>query len=132
MSGVNKVILVCRLGKDPEVRHTNSGVVVANLNVATSEVYYNKNTGEKTEQTEWHNVVLWGKIGEVAEKYLSKGDRVYIEGKLRTRSWEKDGVTKYTTEIIANTLTMLGSKKQSAETVTAEIVEHGEDDLPFL
>jgi len=108
MSGVNKVILVGRLGKDPEVRHLESGTAVANFPVATSETYKDRNTGERREQTEWHNVVLWRGLAEIAEKYLNKGDMVYIEGKLRTRSWEKEGITRYTTEVVADNMTMLG------------------------
>ncbi|WP_255702577.1 single-stranded DNA-binding protein [Fulvivirga ulvae] len=113
MSGVNKVIIVGRLGKDPEVRHLESGASVANFPVATSEVYKDRNTGERREQTEWHNVVLWRGLAEIAEKYLNKGDMVYIEGKLRTRSWEKDGVTRYTTEIVGDNMTMLTPKGMS-------------------
>jgi len=110
MSGVNKVILVGRLGKDPEVRHLESGASVANFPIATSEVYKDRNTGERKEQTEWHNIVLWRGLAEVAEKYLNKGDMVYIEGKLRTRSWEKDGITRYTTEVVGDNMTMLSPK----------------------
>lgn len=108
MSGVNKVILVGRLGKDPEVRHLENGATVANFSMATSEVYRDRQTGEKREQTEWHNVVLWRGLAEVAEKYVKKGDMIYVEGKLRTRSWEKDGVTRYTTEVVGDNMTMLG------------------------
>ncbi len=109
MSGVNKVIIVGRLGKEPEVRHLENGASVANFPVATSEVYKDRNTGERKEQTEWHNVVLWRGLADVAEKYLKKGDMVYVEGKLRTRSWEKDGITRYTTEIVGDNMTMLGN-----------------------
>jgi single-strand DNA-binding protein len=114
MSGVNKVILLGRLGKDPEVRTLENGAVVANFTMATSEVYRDKNTGERKENTEWHNIVLWRNPAEVAAKYLKKGDQCYIEGKLRTRSWQKEGVTRYTTEIVGDTLTLLGSRKDSA------------------
>jgi single-strand DNA-binding protein len=110
MSGVNKVILVGRLGKDPEVRNLENGATVANFTMATSEVYKDKITGERKEITEWHNVVLWRGLAETASKYLHKGDQVYIEGKLRTRSWEKDNVTRYTTEIVGDNMTLLGSK----------------------
>lgn len=110
MSGVNKVILVGRLGKDPEVRHLENGAAVANFSIATSEVYKDRNTGERREQTEWHNIVLWRGLAEVAEKYLKKGDMAYIEGKLRTRSWEKDGITRYTTEVVGDNMTMLSPK----------------------
>lgn len=110
MSGVNKVILVGRLGKDPEVRHLENGATVANFSIATSEVYKDKTTGERKEITEWHNIVLWRGLAEIAAKYLHKGEMVYIEGKLRTRSWEKDGVTRYTTEVVGDNMTMLSPK----------------------
>ncbi len=110
MAGVNKVILVGNLGRDPEVRHLENGAVVSNFPIATSETYKDRNTGERREQTEWHNIVLWRGLAEVAEKYLKKGDQVYIEGKLRTRSWEKDGITRYTTEVVGDNMTMLGSR----------------------
>jgi len=113
MAGVNKVILVGNLGKDPEVRHLESGVPVASFSVATSESYNDKNTGERKTITEWHNVVLWRGLAEVAEKYVHKGDQIYIEGKLRTRQWEKDGVTRYTTEIVGENMTMLGSRPRT-------------------
>ncbi|MCX8490936.1 MAG: single-stranded DNA-binding protein [Cyclobacteriaceae bacterium] len=110
MSGVNKVILVGRLGKDPELRNLESGVTVANFSMVTSEVYIDKTTGERKEITEWHNVVLWRRLADIAAKYLHKGNQVYIEGKLRTRSWEKDNVTRYITEIVGDNLTLLGNK----------------------
>ncbi|WP_436514422.1 single-stranded DNA-binding protein [Ekhidna sp. To15] len=113
MSGVNKVILVGRLGKDPEVRHLENGATVANFSLATSETYKDRQTGERREQTEWHNVVLWRGLAEVAEKYVKKGDMIYVEGKLRTRSWEKDGVTRYTTEVVGDNMTMLGGGSSS-------------------
>lgn len=113
MSGVNKVILIGRLGKDPEVRNLDNGVSVANFTMATSESYKDRTTGEKKEVTEWHNIVLWRALAEISQKYLHKGDLVYIEGKLRTRSWEKDGVTRYTTEVVADNMTMLGSRGSS-------------------
>lgn len=98
-ASVNKVILVGRLGKDPEVRFTQGGKAVANFSLATDESYKN-NDGEKVKKTEWHNIVVWGNSVEAfVQKYLHKGDMIYVEGKLQTRSWEKDGVTKYTTEI---------------------------------
>ncbi len=112
MAGVNKVILVGRLGKDPEVRHLENGTPVASFSIATSESYKDKSSGERVEKTEWHNIVLWRGLAEVAEKYLHKGDQVYVEGKLQTRSWEKDGVTRYSTEIVGREMTMLGSKGQ--------------------
>ncbi|MFN0291406.1 single-stranded DNA-binding protein [Pedobacter helvus] len=109
MSGINKVILVGHLGKDPEVRHLEGGVTVASFPLATSETF-NKD-GKRVEQTEWHNIVLWRGLAEVASKYLQKGKLVYIEGKLRTRSFEdKEKVKKYVTEIVAENFTMLGRK----------------------
>jgi single-strand DNA-binding protein len=145
MSGVNKVILVGRLGKDPEVRNLENGATVANFTVATSESYKDKTTGEKKEVTEWHNVVLWRGLAEIAQKYLHKGDMIYIEGKLRTRSWEKEGVTRYTTEVIADNMTMLSTKGSSSSSnasyspveSTADSyrahapVDNSTDDLPF-
>ena len=127
MSGVNKVILIGNLGKDPEVRYLDNGVAVANLSLATSENYKNKD-GEKVTQTEWHDIVLWRGLAEVAEKYLKKGSSVYIEGKLRTNKWvDKDENTRYKTEVLADKLTMLGrpqNQEQSSESSS-------EDDLPF-
>ena len=109
MSGINKVILVGHLGKDPEVRYLEGGVSVASFPLATTETF-NKD-GRKVEQTEWHNIVLWRSLADVAAKYLQKGKLVYIEGKLRTRSFEdKEGIKKYTTEIVAENFTMLGRK----------------------
>ncbi len=109
--GINKVILVGRLGNDPEVRYILNGGAVANLQVATSESWRDKQTGEMREQTEWHRVVLFGKLAEVAGEYLRKGAQVYIEGQLRTRSWEDNGITRYVTEILVKTtgtMQMLG------------------------
>ncbi|MXC97221.1 single-stranded DNA-binding protein [Escherichia coli] len=109
--GINKVILVGRLGKDPEVRYITNGGAVANLRVATSESWRDKQAGEIREQTEWHRVVLFGKLAEVAGEYLRKGAQVYIEGQLRTRSWEDNGITRYVTEILVKTtgtMQMLG------------------------
>jgi len=109
--GVNKVILVGNLGRDPEVRYLEGGVAVAKFPLATSESYRDRTTGERKTQTEWHNVVLWRGLAEVAEKYLKKGNQVYIEGKLRTRSWEdQDKNMRYTTEIVADNMTMLGGR----------------------
>jgi len=109
MSGINKVILVGHLGKDPEVRHLDGNVTVTSFPLATSESY-NKD-GKRIEQTEWHNIVMWRGLADVAAKYLQKGKLVYIEGKLRTRSFEdKEGHKKYTTEIVAENFTMLGRK----------------------
>ena len=140
MAGVNKVILIGNLGKDPEVRYLDSGVAVANFSLATTESYKNKE-GERVSQTEWHNVVLWRGLAEVAEKWLKKGSSVYIEGKIRNRKWEdKEGNTRYTTEILADNMTMLGKKEsgssqtsESTTTTTEESIPQEEkgDDLPF-
>lgn len=127
MSGVNKVILVGRLGKDPEVRNLDNGAAVANFTIATSESYKDKTTGEKKEITEWHNIVLWRGLAEISQKYLHKGDMVYIEGKLRTRSWEKDGVTRYTTEIVADNMTMLNTGRGGASSGSSEYASRGND-----
>ena len=134
MAGVNKVILVGNLGKDPEVKYLDNGVAVANFSLATTESYKNKE-GEKVSQTEWHNIVLWRGLAEVAEKYLKKGASVYIEGKIKTRKWEdKDGNTRYNTEILADNMTMLGGKKDSQENPInppQETASDKADDLPF-
>ncbi len=108
MAGVNKVILVGNLGRDPEVRYTKSGQAVASFSLATSERWTGKD-GNKEEKTEWHRIVAWGKLGEICGEYLSKGKLVYIEGRLQTREWDdKDGNKKQTTEIVASNMTMLG------------------------
>ena len=114
MSGINKVILIGRLGSDPEVRYTPSGVAVANFSVATSEEWKDKDSGEKKERTEWHRIVAWRRLGEICGEYLSKGKQVYVEGRIQTRSWDdRDGNKKYTTEIIANDIQFLGSRDVS-------------------
>ncbi len=113
MAGVNKVILVGHLGKDPEVRALDNGAKVARFSVATTESYKDRNTGERVDNTEWHNVTLWRGLAEVAENYLKKGSLVYIEGKLQTRSYEQDGITKYSTEVVGRDLTMLGRKSDN-------------------
>ena len=108
--GLNKVMLIGRLGKDPEVKYAQSGLAVVNFTIATNEDWSDKSTGEKKERTEWHNIVVFGKLGEICGKYLSKGKQVYIEGRLQTRSWDQDGVTRYKTEIVANDMRMLDSR----------------------
>ncbi|MEJ2283120.1 MAG: single-stranded DNA-binding protein [Desulfobacterales bacterium] len=114
MSGVNKVILIGRLGSDPEVRYTPSGVAVANFSVATSEEWKDKDSGEKKERTEWHRIVAWRRLGEICGEYLSKGRQVYVEGRLQTRSWDdRDGNKKYMTEIVASDIQFLGSRDMS-------------------
>lgn len=112
MAGVNKVILLGHLGKDPEVRHLENGRAVANFSIATSETYKNKQ-GDRVTNTEWHNVVLWSPLAEIAESYMKKGSQVYIEGKLTTRSWDdKDGLKRYTTEVVGRELTLLGKPNE--------------------
>jgi single-strand DNA-binding protein len=110
MSGLNKVMLIGRLGRDPEIRYTPNGLAIANFSIATSEEWFDKTANEKKERTEWHRIVVFGKLGELCGEYLSKGRQVYVEGRLQTRSWEKDGVTRYTTEIVASNIQFLGAK----------------------
>jgi single-strand DNA-binding protein len=141
MSGINKVILVGHLGKDPEIRHLEGGVAVASFPLATSETF-NKD-GRKVEQTEWHNIVMWRGLADVAAKFLQKGKLVYIEGKIRTRSFEdKEGNKKYTTEIVAENFTMLGRKsdfedntpQRTTARAEGQVTDFGgaaDDDLPF-
>ena len=107
---VNKVTLIGTLGRDPEVRYLPNGNAVANLSLATDESYNDKATGQKVEQTEWHRLTVYGRLAEICQQYLKKGSRAYFEGKLRTREWEKDGVKRYTTEIITNEMMMLDSR----------------------
>lgn len=113
--GINKVILVGTCGQDPEVRYLPNGTAVTNLSLATSEQWTDKQTNQKVEKTEWHRVSLFGKVAEIAGEYLRKGSQVYIEGKLQTREWEKDGIKRYTTEIIVDmqgTMQLLGGRPQ--------------------
>jgi len=111
--GVNKVILIGNLGKDPEVKYFPSGGALCNVTIATSESWKDKQTGEQKERTEWHNVVFNNKLAEIAGQYLKKGSKVYVEGSLRTRKWEKDGVDRYTTEILVQEMQMLDGKPSS-------------------
>jgi single-strand DNA-binding protein len=137
--GVNKVILVGNLGKDPEVISFDGGVKKASFSLATTEVYRTRD-GQDMEQTEWHNVVLWRGLAEVAEKYLRKGSQIYVEGRIKSRSYEKDGQKRYITEIECDNLTMLGNKntsdssslnERSTSSPAAPAVPAPEDDLPF-
>jgi single-strand DNA-binding protein len=145
MAGINKVILVGNLGKDPEVRYLEGGTAVANFSLATSESYKDK-SGNRVDQTEWHNIVLWRGLAEVAEKYLKKGNQVYIEGKIKTRAWDdKDGNKRYSTEIVADNMTMLGAKRdegfnstaanntdqQGTKSAPSVQLPEEDDDLPF-
>jgi single-strand DNA-binding protein len=141
---VNKVILLGHLGADPELRYTQSGTAVANIRLATNESYVDKSTGERTERTDWHRVVAWGKLAEIVGQYLSKGRQIYVEGQLQTRQWQdKEGNTRYTTEVRAADLVMLGGRGGSPgeegggsaeETQYASVggdAPPSDDDLPF-
>ena len=108
--GVNKVILVGNVGNDPEVRYMPNGNAVANISIATSDSWKDRNTGEQQERTEWHRVVFFNRLAEIVEQYVKKGTKLYLEGRLQTRSYEQDGVTKYSTEIVANEMQMLDSR----------------------
>ncbi len=144
---LNKAMVIGRLGRDPEVRYTPDGLAVANFSIATSYGTTDKTTNEKKETTEWHRIVAFGKLGEICGEYLSKGKQVYIEGRLQTRSWEKDGVKRYTTEIVATDMQMLGTKDsantsrsfesdsgnsmQDTSVPGPQYPEPEEDDIPF-
>ncbi len=109
--GLNKVMLIGNLGADPEVRYTTSGSAVANLRLATAESWRDKETGDQQERTEWHNVVFFGRLAEIVSEYLKKGSQIYVEGRLQTRKWQdRDGNDRYTTEIVANDMQMLGGR----------------------
>lgn len=139
MGGVNKVILIGRLGKDPEVRYTPSGMPVANFPIATSREWKDKNSGEKRESTEWHRIAAFDRLGEICGEYLHKGKQVYIEGRLQTKSWEdQDGNKRWSTEIIAYTMQMLGSPGRGDESYAKgdqypaeEPINVPENDIPF-
>ena len=139
---MNKVILMGNLGKAPETRTLESGVVMCRFPIATSETYKNRKSGEKTSHTEWHNVVLWRGLAEVAEKYLNKGDKILIEGRIRSRSWEdkESGQMRFITEILADQMQMIGSVKKSSEDYNGaqesskSFIEESpieQEDLPF-
>ena len=113
MAGLNKVMLIGNLGRDPEIRYSQQGLAVVNFSIATSETWTDKNTGDRQEKTEWHRIVSFGKQAEILEKYLSKGSSVYIEGRLQTRNWEKDGQTHYTTEIVVSNFQFLGGRQDN-------------------
>ena len=141
-ASMNKVILMGNLGKAPETRTLESGVVMCRFPIATSETYKNRKSGEKTSHTEWHNVVLWRGLAEVAEKYLNKGDKILIEGRIRSRSWEdkESGQMRFITEILADQMQMIGSVKKSSEDSneaqepTASFIQESpieQEDLPF-
>jgi len=127
--GVNKVILVGNVGKDPETRQMPGGGAVVNLTLATSESWKDKNTGQQQEKTEWHRVVFFNRLAEIVGEYVRKGSKLYIEGSLRTRSWEQDGVTRYATEIVAGEMQMLDSRGGSGEPGTGDN-EFGKSSVP--
>ncbi len=143
--GINKVILVGNLGADPETRYMPSGGAVTNIRIATSESWKDKQTGDQQERTEWHSVAFFGRLAEIAGEYLRKGSQVYVEGKLRTRKWQdKSGNDRYTTEVIANEMQMLGGRSgagasapsapassQASPMPAAEVAEDFDDDIPF-
>ena len=144
MRGVNKVILIGHLGSDPEVRYTASGSAVANANLATSETWKDKSTGEKQERTEWHRLVFFNRSAEIAGEYLRKGSKIYAEGRLQTRKWtDQSGNVRYTTEIVVNDLQMLGGKSENRgggggynapaarEQAPAAQPEYDDQDIPF-
>lgn len=141
MAGINKVILIGNLGRDPEVRYTPDGRAVTSFSIATSLEWKDKDSGEKKSKTEWHRIVAFGKLGEICGEYLSKGKQTYVEGRLQTRSWEKDGTTHYTTEIVANDVQFLGAKEnqtsyknvldQQISESSPSYSEQADDDIPF-
>lgn len=128
---VNKVILIGNLGKDPEVRHLENGATVANFPIATSESYTDKNTGQKVESTDWHDIVVWRGLADVVDKYVRKGQKVYIEGKLKKRSWQdKEGNTRYTTEVVADELTILSRPEKTENSSQNPYDSQGTPDQP--
>ncbi len=137
--GVNKVIIVGNLGKDPEIRYMPSGGAAANITIATSESWKDKTSGEQKDRTEWHRVVFFGKLAEIVGEYLKKGSQVYVEGSLRTNKWQdKSGNDRYTTEIIAKEMQMLGGKSDKPDSIAAQrpaqsasVPNEFDDDIPF-
>ncbi|RCL37935.1 MAG: single-stranded DNA-binding protein [SAR86 cluster bacterium] len=134
-NGLNKVLIIGNLGSDPEIKYTSSGSAVANLSIATSERWKDRNTGEQKEQVEWHRVVLFSRLAEIAEQYLKKGSKVFVEGKLQTRDWEDaEGKKRYTTEVIAREMTMLDSRSGSdnaSQPQNSSPENNFEEDIPF-
>lgn len=131
---LNKAMLIGNVGQDPEIRHMPNGNAVANLSVATSETWKDKNTGDNQEKTEWHRVVVFGNLANIVESYVRKGSKLYIEGKIQTRSWEQDGAKKYSTEIVANQLQMLNRVESSGSVDNSQQKQDNEnqfEDIPF-
>jgi single-strand DNA-binding protein len=139
--GINKVIIIGHLGQDPEVKYMPSGSAVANVSIATTESWKDKNTGEKQDRTEWHRVVFFARLAEIVGEYLHKGSQVYVEGRLQTDKYQKDGIDRYTTKIIASNMQMLGGKggsrsddepEHASEPASAGSADEGfDDDIPF-
>ena len=119
--GVNKVILVGSVGQDPEVRHMPNGNAVSNLSIATSETWKDKTSGEQQEKTEWHRLVFFNRLAEIVDQYVKKGSKIYVEGKLQTRSWEKEGVKQYTTEIVVSEMHMLDSRSETGNAQSSSV-----------
>ena len=134
-SGINKVILVGNLGQDPEVKYTAGGAAVTTLSLATSESWKDKDTGQDQEKTEWHRVVLWRRLAEIAGEYLKKGSKVYIEGQLQTRKWEQDGQTRYTTEVVGRDMQFLDSRGNTSSDNSSSYEDVNQDmgsqNLPY-
>ena len=137
-NGLNKVLIIGNLGADPEIKYTQAGSPVANLSIATSERWKDKTTGEQKEQVEWHRVVIFGRLAEIAEQYLKKGSKIFVEGKLQTRDWEdSEGKKRYTTEVIAREMTMLDSRgdsdagSQANSSKPKQDNDKSEEDIPF-
>lgn len=130
MSGsVNKVILIGNLGKDPEVRRLENGAIVASFPIATSESYTDRTTGERKDNTDWHNIVVWRGLAEVVEKYVRKGQKIYVEGKLKTRSWtDQSGATRYTTEVVADELTILTPRNDQEKPASSNTPPYPSDE----
>ncbi len=147
MKGLNKVMIIGTLGKDPELRHTGNGTAIVTISVATNESWKDKQTGEPQEHTEWHRIVMFGKVAEIAAQYLAKGSHAYFEGKIQTRKWQdKEGKDRYTTEVLARDMQMLGgtgtgdergnqrpdsAPQEEPAAETAQVVDDGFDDIPF-
>jgi single-strand DNA-binding protein len=128
---LNRVQLIGFVGKDPEVRYLDSGIAVATITLATTERGYTLQNGTQVpDRTEWHNIVAWKGLAEIAEKYVRKGSQLYIEGKITTRKWEKDGITRYNTEIVANSIELLGRKPDAMQTATQEFATRTEENTP--
>jgi len=128
-NGINKVILIGHIGADPEVRYTAGGDPVANFNLATTESFKNKSTGVNDSRTEWHRVTVFGKLADVVSKFCRKGSKIYVEGSNRTRKWEKDGQSHYTTEVVVNVLQLLDSKPSATNSAPAN--EFNDDEIDF-